>query len=384
MAVIWLFYMLQYGCYMGVIWMFTMKEIKNPAVTGSQASLISRIERFQGTFEATWFQRPALVENLKQASIITSSGASTRIEGAILSDEQVRELVEKGCRITDISSRSEREVAGYVEALNYIYDNFEKLTISEKTIRELHQLLTSKLTEDQLPSKQRGAYKDIINDVVEIDSTTGEVIRTWFKTTPPGPATQAAMTGLVSGYNELVSGDESHPLIVIGGFIVHFLAIHPFRDGNGRLSRLLTTLLLLRHGYRWAQYSSHEKIVEDNKESYYVSLRNTQSTLEATQPEYGEWLDFFLKTVSIQADYLNNKMTKEPPAGVMNANEKHIFQVIEGAGTCKIAYILENTDMTRSGTKTLLKRLVDKGIIQKQGRGKGTTYQITTSTKNQL
>ncbi len=369
---------------MGAFWMLAMKKINHLAITGYQASLISRIERFQGTFEATWFQRPALVESLKQASIITSSGASTRIEGAVLSDEQVRELVEKGCRITDISSRSEREVAGYVQALNYIYDNFEKLTISEKTIRELHQLLTNKLTEDQLPSKQRGAYKDIINDVVEIDSATGEVIRTWFKTTLPGPATQAAMTGLVSGYNELVSGDECHPLIVIGGFIVHFLAIHPFRDGNGRLSRLLTTLLLLRHGYRWAQYASHEKIVEDNKERYYVSLRNTQSTLEAAQPEYGDWLDFFLTTLSIQADYLNSTIMKEAPVGVMNANEKHVFQVIEGVGECKIAYILENTDMTRSGLKTLLKRLVDKGVIRKQGRGKGTTYQTTAGIMKQI
>ena len=361
-----------------------MKNIKHLIITGYHTSLISRIERFQGAFEATRFQRPVLVGNLKQASIITSSGASTRIEGAILTDEQVRELVEKGCKITDISSRSEREVAGYVEALNYIYDNFAKLRISEKTIRELHQLLTNKLTEDQLPSKQRGAYKDVINDVVEIDSSTGEVIRTWFKTTPPGPATQAAMTGLISGYNELVSGDDCHPLIVIGGFIVHFLAIHPFRDGNGRLSRLLTTLLLLRHGYRWVQYSSHEKIIEDNKESYYVSLRNTQSTLETAQPDYEYWLNLFLKTVSIQADFLNSKIIKESPAGVMNANEKHIFQVIESVGECKIAYILENTDMTRSGLKTLLKRLVDKGIIRQLGRGKGTTYQITDSTKNQV
>ena len=379
-----MFYVLKYGCFTDVFRMLSMKKIKNQTVTGYHTSLISRIERFQGAFEATRFQRPVLVGNLKQASIITSSGASTRIEGAILTDEQVRELVEKGCKITDISSRSEREVAGYVEALNYIYDNFAKLTISEKTIRELHQLLTNKLTEDQLPSKQRGAYKDVINDVVEIDSSTGEVIRTWFKTTPPGPATQAAMTGLISGYNELVSGDDCHPLIVIGGFIVHFLAIHPFRDGNGRLSRLLTTLLLLRHGYRWVQYSSHEKIIEDNKESYYVSLRNTQSTLETAQPDYEYWLNLFLKTVSIQADFLNSKIIKESPAGVMNANEKHIFQVIESVGECKIAYILENTDMTRSGLKTLLKRLVDKGIIRQLGRGKGTTYQITDSTKNQI
>ena len=107
-----------------------------------------------------------------------------------------------------------------------------------------------------------------------------------------------------------------------------------------------------------------------------MSLRNTQSTLDSTQHGYGDWLDFFLKIVSIQADYLNGRIIKESISGVMNANEKHIFQVIEAAGICKIAYILENSDMTRSGLKTLLKRLVDKGVISKQGWGKGTTYQI--------
>ena len=353
-----------------------MKKIKNTVVTGYHTSLISRVERFQGAFEATRFQRPVLVGSLKRASIITSSGASTRIEGAILTDEQVKELVEKGCKITRASSRSEREVAGYIEALSYINDYFEKLTISEKTIRELHQLLTGKLTEGQLSSKQRGAYKDITNDVVEIDNETGEVIKTWFKTTPPGPATEAAMTSLITEYNELVSGDECHPLLVIGGFIVHFLAIHPFRDGNGRLSRLLTTLLLLHHGYRWAHYTSHEKIIEDNKENYYLCLRSTQSTLDNAQPDYENWLNFFLKTVSMQADFLHDKLKKASPATVMNGNEKHIYQVIQNAGECKIAYILENTDMSRPGLKTLLKRLVDKGLIKKQGQGKGTTYLI--------
>ena len=356
-----------------------MKKIKNLTITGYHTSLISRIERFHGAFEATGLQRPALIESLKQASIITSSGASTRIEGAVLTDEQVKELVAKDCRITKLSSRSEREVAGYVEALRYINDNFEKLTISEKTIRETHQRLTGKLTQDQFPARQRGAYKDITNDVVEIDNNTGEVIRTWFKTTPPGPATEAAMTSLITEYGELESGDVSHPLIVIGAFIVHFLAIHPFRDGNGRLSRLLTTLLLLRHGYKWAQYTSHEKIIEDNKENYYVCLRSAQSTLDNAQPDYGNWLDFFLRTVSIQADLLHGKIVKASPTTVLNMNEKHIYQTIENAGECSIAYILENTEMTRSGLKSLLKRFADKGIIRKLGRGKGTTYQIADS-----
>jgi len=353
-----------------------MKSIKNHILTGQQVSLISEIERFQGAFVATKFQRSALIDSLKQTSIITSSGASTRIEGAMLADEQVKELVEKGCEINNMSSRSEREVAGYVKALNYIYDNYSKLEISEKSIREIHQILTSELLEDQLPSKQRGAYKNVPNDVVETDIDTKEVIRVWFKTTPPGPETITAMANLISDYETLRSNKECHPLILISSFVVHFLAIHPFRDGNGRLSRLLTTLLLLRHEYIWSQYTSHEKVIEDNKEGYYVSLRSTQSSFENETPNYNEWINFFLKIVSMQTVFLNSKIIKKSPISVMNDNEKNIYQIIEGAGECKVAYILEHTTMKRPGLKSLLKRLTDKGLIVKQGQGKGTTYLI--------
>ena len=353
-----------------------MKTIKNHILTGHQSNQITKIERFQGAFEATKFQRPALVESLKKSTIITSSGASTRIEGSLLGDEQVRELVDKGCKITGASSRSEREVAGYVKALTYIYDNHADLIISEKTIREIHQILTGELTEAQLPSKQRGAYKDVTNDVVEKDSETGETLKVWFETTPPGPATDTAMANLIRKYTELKNSGECQPLILIAGFIMHFLAIHPFRDGNGRLSRLLTTLLLLRHGYKWGQYTSHEKVIEDNKENYYVCLRNTQLTFKEDQPKYQAWVEFFLKVVAIQVDFLNSKLIQKSPESVLNDNEKKIYQIIESAGECKVSYILEHTEMKRPGLKSLLKRLIDRDLIQTRGQGKGTTYLV--------
>jgi len=356
-----------------------MKNIKNHILTPNQTSLITLIERFQGAFEATKLQSPALIEGLKNTSIITSSGASTRIEGATFNDKEVKELVDKGCKINKMSSRSEREVAGYVKALNYIYDNLGKLDISEKTIREIHQLLTSELTESQLPSKQRGNYKDITNDVVETDPQTGKVIKVWFKTTPPGPATQVAMKNFISDYNKINSNNECHPLILIGGLIVKFLAIHPFRDGNGRLSRLLTTLLLLNHGYVWSQYTSHEKIIEDNKEGYYVSLRDTQKTLESDNPDYQIWLDFFLKIVLKQTEFLKGKIAEQSPIPTMNENEKKVFEVIKAVGKCKISYLLEQSDMSRPGLKSLLKRLIDQGIIYKEGKGKGTTYSVKSN-----
>lgn len=352
-----------------------MKTIKNHVLTGEQVNQITKIERFQGAFETTKFQRPALVESLKKTSIITSSGASTRIEGAILADEQVKELIEKGCEINDMSSRSEREVAGYVKALNYIYDNFEKLDITEKTIRELHQLLTSELTEGQLPSNQRGAYKNVPNDVVEQDQATGKIIKVWFKTAPPGPETETAMADLISDYEQMKKAKECQLLILIAGFVVHFLAIHPFRDGNGRLGRLLTTLLLLKNEYKWAQYTSHEKVIEDNKEGYYISLRNTQSTFHE-EAQYNDWISYFLKVLTVQTDFLNSKLIHKSPASVMNENEKKVYSIIEAEEECTISFILENVEMSRAGLKDLLKRLIEKGIIKKQGQGRGTTYLI--------
>jgi predicted transcriptional regulator len=133
---------------------------------------------------------------------------------------------------------------------------------------------------------------------------------------------------------------------------------------------------LLRHDYIWAQYTSHEKVIEDNKENYYVCLRDVQSTLQSDAPVYEKWVTFFLKTVSIQAEFLSGKIIKESPVSIMNNNEKNIYQIIETAGECKISYILDNTDMKRAGLKSLLKRLADKGLIKTQGQGKGTTYLV--------
>lgn len=353
--------------------MVLLKNIKNYALTSKQLKLITKIERFQGAFEATKFQRPALIGSLKKTTIITSSGSSTRIEGAILTDSQVQELMERGCQINKASSRSEREVAGYIKALIYIYDSYKYLEISEKTIRELHDLLTSELSEDQLPKKQRGTYKDVTNDVIEKNLITGES-KVWFRTTSPGPETSTAMGELISSYTQLVSNEDSHPLTLIASFIVHFLAIHPFRDGNGRLSRLLTTLLLLNHGYRWSQYTSHEKVIEDNKEGYYIVLRDTQSSFSLDTPQYEKWIDFFLKIISVQTDILQSSLIKESPISVMNENEKRIYQIVEANKKCKIAFLLEQTEMSRAGLKSLLKRLLDNGLIRKEGVGKGTYY----------
>ena len=352
-----------------------MDRIKNYKLSPFQLSQVTKIERFQGAFEATNFKRPALVESLKKTTIVTSSGASTRIEGAILTDAQVQELYEKNCQINKMSSRSEREVAGYIKGLSYVYENYDHLEVNERTIREIHAILTSDLIEDQLPKKQRGTYKDVTNDVVERNYDTGET-KVWFKTTPPGPETETAMRKLIDDYNSVSRDELCHPLIIIGAFVVHFLAIHPFRDGNGRLSRILTSLLLLKHGYRWAQYASHEKVIEDNKEGYYLSLRETQSSLKMNNPNYTPWIDFFTKVMNSQIEFLKGKIQQDSPTTVMNKNENQVYEILKSSGECSVSFLLEQTDLSRPGLKSLLARLVESGIIRRSGQGKATRYHL--------
>jgi Fic family protein len=355
------------------------KRVNNIPLSPDALKFLTEIERFQGVWDFTTTKHSqSFIKSLKRTTIITSSGASTRIEGAILSDQEVSKLIDRGCKITKISSRSEREVAGYVQALQFIYENHSELPISQKAIRELHRILTSQLLQDHLPQKQRGKYKDIPNNVIEKNLETGEE-KVWFKTTPPGPQTEAAMFDLVKDFDEQTRSKSLHPLLIISTFIVHFLAIHPFRDGNGRLSRLMTTWLLLRAGYHWAQYSSHEKVIEDNKERYYFALRNTQKTFGQKTIRYDAWLEFFLMVVEKQIDYLRVQITKQSPNSALNDNESRVYELIKEHGIAAPAFIRKHVAMTPDGLRSLLQRLVERKLVQAIGKNRGRQYKIAKS-----
>lgn len=350
--------------------------VKSFALSPKTLQLITEIERFQGMWEYTTTKHsPSFIKSLKKSSIITSSGASTRIEGALLNDLEIAQLVERGCKITKISSRSEREVAGYVKALQFIYRHSFDLPVSEKSIRELHQVLASELQEDHLPSKQRGTYKDVPNDVVEKNLETGEQTL-WFQTIPPGPQTEAAMQGLVKEFNRLAATQSAHPILLIAAFVVHFLAIHPFRDGNGRLSRLISTWLLLRAGYDWAQYSSHEKAIEDNKERYYIALRNTQATFTQKDIHYSDWMEFFLMVVEKQISHLREEINRRSPTSQLNENESRVYELIKEHGVVSPSFIRKHVKMTPDGLRSLLQRLVNRNLIQAIGEKRGRKYQM--------
>ncbi|MEL7340118.1 MAG: Fic family protein, partial [Bacteroidota bacterium] len=215
----------------------------------------------------------------------------------------------------------------------------------------------------------RGSYKKHSN-VVEANFPDGtrQVI---FQTTAPGFATQDEMQEMVRWYNE---ESEIHPLIKIGTLIYEFLSIHPFQDGNGRLSRLLTTLLLLKNGYQWIQYVSLEHEVENRKKEYYRSLRNCQS--QRPGENINEWIDFFLASLVNVQNKLEAKLSFSGIESQMAPREKAIYTYIENHPGCKSGEIAQKLDIPNPTVKRILSQLVKDKLIKKHGKGAGVNYSI--------
>jgi Fic family protein len=349
-----------------------MKNLLKTSLNPLVLKKIQAISAFKELWEISKEADRDFYAGLKKTTIITSAGASTRIEGAKLSDDEIISRLE-GLKIQRIHDRDEAEVAGYIDCLNYIFDHYRELKISEHLIRSMHQMMCAYLSSDVLPMDQRGAYKNIPNSVVRIDHSTGaqEVI---FETTPPGVQTEVAMRNLVDDYNAFIHDPNYADLEVIAAFIVQFLAIHPFRDGNGRMARLLTNLCLLNLGYEFCMYSSHEKVVEDNKEGYYIALRQTQATLAASA-DINPWFLFFLSALEQQANYLQ-KQWMPKKAGSLTALEEKVLGLIRVHQPASIGFLERNSKIKRVTLKAILSRLKENGIIFMEGSRKGSLYRI--------
>lgn len=349
-----------------------MKNILKTPLRPESVKLIQTITQFKEQWKTSADTGQDFYASLKKTIIITSAGASTRIEGAKLTDDEISKKLE-GLKIKKIHDRDEAEVAGYIDCKKYIFDFYQELSVTEHTIRSLHQMMMTYLPHSILPPDQRGAYKNITNAVVRIDETTGEQ-EIIFETTPPGPQTETAMRELSEDYKLFISDPNYSDLEVIAAFIVKFLAIHPFRDGNGRISRLLTDLCLLREGYEFCMYSSHEKMIEDSKEQYYVALRQTQSTLKH-QPDLNPWFLYFLKILNQQIAFLSERMPSQKP-GTLTKLEQEVYNLIAQHQPVTIGFLERESKMKRVTLKSILARLKAQGILLMEGERKGSRYQI--------
>ncbi len=269
--------------------------------------LIGEIDEFKGRWEALKLLAPDRLGALRKVATIESVGSSTRIEGATLSDAEVEGLLSRALHVKSFKTRDEQEVVGYAEAMDLVFEAYADIRLTENHIRQLHQTLLRHSTKDE---HHRGSYKTLSNNVVAFDAD-GREIGIVFETASPFD-TPREMEALVAWTRKTLDEEALHPLLVVAIFAVVFLAIHPFQDGNGRLSRVLTTLLLLRAGYAYVTYASLERVIEENKDLYYSALRRTQTTLGSGAPDWDPWVGFFLRSLKRQKDNLATRLAARP------------------------------------------------------------------------
>jgi Fic family protein len=344
--------------------------VKEPTVNITKEILgqIAQIDEFKGAWKAIGTLAPDRLNALKKIATIESVGSSTRIEGVKMTDKQVEALL-AGLDTRSFRSRDEQEVAGYAEAMNLVFDSFEQIALTENHIKQLHRTLLQHSSKDV---RHRGAYKKMPNHVEAFDHN-GKSLGVIFETASPFD-TPMRMQALIDWTNRSFEQKDLHPLLIIAIFTVHFLAIHPFQDGNGRLSRILTTLLLLQNGYLYVPYSSLEAIVEQNKEGYYLALRKAQGTLNQGDDNLGTWLLFFLDCMKKQKDNLAVKIERERLMVRLSELSTKIVQVVKDHGQLGISDIQAITQANRNTIKVRLRELLDDGYLIMQGKGKGARY----------
>jgi Fic family protein len=330
--------------------------------------LISRIDEFKGAWKAIGSLAPDRLNALKKIATIESVGSSTRIEGVKMTNRQVEALL-AGLDTRSFGSRDEQEVAGYADAMNLVFESFEQMRLTENHIKQLHHILLQYSSKDV---RHRGEYKKMANHV-EAFAPDGKSLGVIFETATPFD-TPMKMQSLVAWTNESFAQKDLHPLLIIAIFTVHFLAIHPFQDGNGRLSRILTTLMLLQNGYQYVPYSSLESVVEQNKDGYYLALRKAQGTLDQGDEKLGDWLVFFLSCMDKQRQNLSRKVEQERLMAKLPELSSRILQVVKDHGRASISAIQAVTGANRNTLKVRLRELVQGGYLTKQGKGKSTAY----------
>lgn len=329
---------------------------------------ITQIDEFKGLWKGSLRLSPQTLGRLKRSVLITSTGASTRIEGSKMSDDEVARLI-AGLKSTPPKGRDAEEVAGYADLLGRIFDNWKTLKITESHILHFHQILLNFSEKDQT---HKGKYKTSNNKVVMRKEDGQEVVI--FEPTPPY-LTKKEMDDVIFWLNGEMEKKKTHPLILIANFIFEFLAIHPFRDGNGRLSRALTTLLLLKVGYTYVPYVSLDEIIEERKIGYYLALRKTQSKHKTKSEDITTWLVFFLDALLEQIKRAKKIMEEDQPEKLLSEKQLAIYQLFqtETLSVSEISSQLKNS-IPMVTIKQALSRLVSLKLIERIGMGRGSRY----------
>jgi Fic family protein len=350
-------------------------------ISPQMVSQIAELDEFKGAWNSLSGLLPEQLKALKKIAAIESIGSSNRIEGNMLSDTEVEKLLSRITQ-TSFKSRDEEEAAGYAELMDTIFENYEIIPLSENYIKQFHQIMLKHAGKD---ARRRGKYRKFPNSVAAFDSK-GNEIGIVFETATPFD-TPRLMEALVDWTRKNLEDKYLHPLLVIGVFIAYFLAIHPFQDGNGRLSRALTALLLLKNGYAYIPYSSIESIIELNKEGYYRALRQTQKNIWPGKNDYEPWLSFFLSTLQKQKRHLEEKIKRikhgaAKPVSIdtrLSRTAVSILDLFKEKPQWTSVEIAEGLNLNIETAKKAVKSLVNAGYLVKHGTTKGAWYEKTIS-----
>ncbi|MEX1258032.1 MAG: Fic family protein [Gemmatimonadota bacterium] len=350
-------------------------EAPNPTLSGSELTetlrLLGEIDEFKGYWRKLKELRAERLGELRKVATIESSGSSTRIEGAELTDEQVAQVL-SGLSVDAFSQRDASEVRGYGELLQAIFDSHETIPLEERFIQQLHSIL---LAHSERDAWHRGRYK---KDQYHLEARHPDGrVEVLFHTSSPfeTPGRMAELIAATEAAREL---GEVHPLVVVARFIVEFLAIHPFQDGNGRLSRAVTTLLLLRAGYEYVPYASLERVVEDNKTAYYAALRSSQVAMRDAPTAYGAWLLFFLRSVRAQQKNLLAKLDVERSMVRLSEVQQRILDMVDDHGSVTSSVVAGTLDLPPRTVRYHLDVLIRHGLVVPRGEKRGRTYQRAT------
>jgi Fic family protein len=355
----------------------TPPTIRFPTIESDQFAeltrIIGEIDEFKGHWRRLGEIRAERLASLRQVTTVESAGSSTRIEGAQLSDDEVGRLLQ-GLHVDSFRARDEAEVLGYAELLQTIFDSYREIPLTENYIKQLHKILLGRSEKDEW---HRGQYKKHENNV-EAHHPDGRV-EVVFRTASPFD-TPRMMAELVRATNDALESSVIHPLICLAYFLVEFLAIHPFQDGNGRLSRALTALLMLRTGYEYVPYASMERVIEENKPQYYLALRTSQADMERDPSRFAPWLMFFLRTLQSQKRVLEGKLEIERSIIRLSDAQRRAIELIESQGRSTTAQIAKALGIPARSARYHLDMLVGRGLIEAHGERRGRYYTRSIGT----
>lgn len=347
----------------------SQRFIKRIPLTQTILAKIAQIDHFKGLWHGGLRLSPQILGKLKSWVIITSTGASTRIEGSQMTDEEIARFL-RGLKSQSPKNRDEQEVAGYADLIGRVFDNYKTLKLSENWILQFHNILLHFSDKDQI---HKGKYKMANNTVAMINDQGEQIVL--FEPTPPF-LVKPEMQTVIDWTNEQLKVGQLHPLLIVANFIFEFLAVHPFKDGNGRMSRALTNLLLLKSGYSYVPYVSLDEIIEETRSDYYLALRASQKNHKTDQENIFPWVDYLLDALLEQTKRALKLMNSSQPEKQLSEKQIQIYKLFDIERELGVAQIYEmlGSKIPKVTIKQVLSRLLGLKLLERIGQARSTRY----------